>query len=70
MLRTATPAHIHPGIADLEELASRLRQLRVQRRWMRILHGWLIMHVPLSWGFIVFVAVHAIQVLRYWGIKV
>lgn len=69
MLRTATPAHIHPGIADLEELASRLRQLRVQRRWMRILHGWLIVHVPLSWGFIVFVAVHAIQALRYWGTK-
>ena len=69
MLRTATPAHTHPGIADLEELASRRRQLLVQRRWMRILHGWLIVHVPLSWGFIVFVAVHAIQALRYWGTK-
>ncbi len=70
MLRTATPGHIHPGIDDLEELAARRRQLLVQRRWMRILHGWLIVHAPLSWGFIVFVAVHAVQALRYWGPKV
>ncbi len=69
MLRTATPAHIHPGIDDLEELAARRRQLLVQRRWMKLLHGWLIVHVPLSWGFIVFVAVHAFQAIRYWGAK-
>ncbi|MFN0011821.1 MAG: hypothetical protein ACKVS8_09285 [Phycisphaerales bacterium] len=70
MLRTATPPHIHAGIDDLEELAARRRQLLVQRRWMKLLHGWLIVHVPLSWGFIVFVAVHAFQSLRYWGLKV
>ncbi len=69
-LRTQTPVHIHPGITYLEELAARRRQLETQRRWMRILHGWLIVHVPLSWGFIVLVAVHAVYAIRYWGMRV
>ena len=69
MLKTATPQHIHPGIDDLSELAARRRQLLIQRKWMRLLHGWLLVHVPLSWGFIVFVAWHAVQAIRYWGAK-
>lgn len=67
-LRTVTPAHIHPGIDDLEELAARRRQLDIQKRWMNVLHGWLIVHVPISWAFIVLVAVHAVIALRYWGL--
>lgn len=66
-LKTVTPAHIHPGIDDLEELAARRRQLERQRRWMRVLHGWLLFHVPTSWGFIVLVGVHAVKALMYWG---
>lgn len=67
-LRTVTPAHIHPGIDDLEELGARRRQLDIQKRWMNVLHGWLIVHVPISWAFIVLVAVHAVIALRYWGL--
>jgi hypothetical protein len=66
-LKTVTPTHIHPGIDDLEELAARRRQLEGQRRWMRVLHGWLIFHVPTSWAFIVLVAVHAVKALQFWG---
>ncbi|MGD9688922.1 MAG: hypothetical protein AB7K52_01795 [Phycisphaerales bacterium] len=66
-LKTQTPAHIHPGIDDLEELAARRRQLVRQATWMKYLHGWLLFHVPTSWAFIVLVAVHAILALRYWG---
>ncbi len=67
-LRTVTPTHIHPGIDDLEELAARRRQLHTQQRWINVLHGWLIIHVPISWAFIVLVAVHAFLALRYWGL--
>ncbi|MGQ0629024.1 MAG: hypothetical protein ACT4PL_13110 [Phycisphaerales bacterium] len=66
-LRTACPTHLHAGIDDLEELADRRRMLMRQRRWMRVLHGWLIIHVPVSWAFIVAVAIHAVYSLMYWG---
>jgi len=68
-LKAQVPLHTHQGVDDLEELAARRRQLLIQRRWMKALHGWLIFHVPLSWGFIVAVAVHAVFALRYWGAK-
>lgn len=66
-LRTATPAHIHPGVDELAALITRHRRLQTQRRWMLVLHGWLIVHIPLSWAFIALVGVHAVMALRYWG---
>ncbi len=64
-IKTMTPAHIHPGVEDLRDLCERRRQLHRQRRLMRVLHSWLIFHVPLSWGLLVMVIVHAIWALRF-----
>ena len=66
-LRTACAAHLHQCIDDLEELADRRRMLLRQRRWMTVLHGWLIIHVPVSWAFIIAVGFHAVITLRYGG---
>jgi len=64
-LRIATPPHIHPGVNALEELCDRRRQLLRQRRLMRVLMCWLIVHVPLSWTLLIATAAHAVIALRY-----
>lgn len=64
-LRTMTPPHIHPGIDELRELVARHRLLVRQRSLMRVLFAWLLVHVPLSWGLLVLVGVHAVHAMRY-----
>ncbi len=64
-IKTMTPAHIHPGVEEVRDLCERRRQLLRQRRLMKVLHGWLILHVPLSWGLLAMVIVHAIWALRF-----
>ena len=65
-LRTMVPAHIQPGVIDLERLVDRRRELLRQRFWMRILLGWVVFHVPLSWALLALTVVHAVMALR-WG---
>ncbi len=64
-LRTMCPAPIQPGIDAVMSLCERRRQLRRQRRLMRLLFAWLIIHVPLSWMLIVLAIVHAVFALRF-----
>lgn len=64
-LRTMTPPHIHPGVDAIEQLCDRRRQLLRQRLFMRLLTGWLIVHVPLSWVLLLLSIGHAIVALRY-----
>lgn len=64
-IKTMTPAHIHPGVDDLEALCERRRQLARQKRLMWALHAWLIVHVPLSWGLLGMSIIHAIWALRF-----
>jgi hypothetical protein len=64
-LRTIMPVAAHPLLRDLEEICEERRQLMLQRRLHLWLHGWLLAHVPLSFGFLVLAAVHAVVSLRY-----
>lgn len=64
-IKTMTPAHIHPGVEEVRELCERRRQLLRQRRLMTGLHAWLIFHVPLSWGLLAMVIIHAVWALRF-----
>jgi hypothetical protein len=52
-------------IADLENICEETRQLTRQKRLYVWLHGWLLVHVPLSVALIVLGGVHAIAALRY-----
>jgi hypothetical protein len=63
--RTATPAHVHPGIDELESLCDRRRQLLRQRLLMNLLMNWLYVHVPASWALVVLSIAHAVAALRY-----
>jgi len=64
-LRTLLPAAAHVTLADLEDICDEARQLTRQERLHRWLHGWLLLHVPLSLALILLGAVHAVMALRY-----
>jgi len=66
-LRTMTAPEQHPHIDELAALCERRRQLLRQRRLMRVLFAWLIVHVPLSWGLLALSILHAVTALRYGG---
>jgi hypothetical protein len=64
-LRTIMPVATHDVLRDLEEICEERRQLLVQRRLHLWMHTWLLIHVPLSFAFLVLTAVHAVLSLRY-----
>ncbi len=59
------PNIVHPRLEDLENICEEERQLNRQTRLYRWLHGWLLVHVPLSIALLVLGAVHAVMALRY-----
>jgi hypothetical protein len=64
-LKTLLPAPAHGTLGDLEEICDEARQLQQQERLHRWLHGWLLVHVPLSVALIALGAVHAVMALKY-----
>jgi hypothetical protein len=64
-LRTLLPAAAHVALSDLEDICDEARQLTRQERLHRWLHGWLLLHIPLSLALIMLGAIHAVMALRY-----
>jgi hypothetical protein len=64
-LRTLLPSAAHGALDDLADICSEARQLRRQERLHRWLHGWLLLHIPLSLALIVLGTVHAVMALRW-----
>jgi hypothetical protein len=64
-LRTLTPAAGHPTLADLADICDEARQLQRQARLHHWLHGWLLLHIPISLALILLGAVHAVMALRF-----
>jgi hypothetical protein len=64
-LRTLLPVTAHATLQDLEDICDEARQLLLQERLHRWLHGWLLVHIPISLALIVLGAVHAVIALRY-----
>jgi hypothetical protein len=64
-LRTILPVAAHDVLRDLESVCEERRQLAVQARLHRWLHGWLYVHVPLSMAFLALTLVHAVVSLKY-----
>jgi len=64
-LKALIPPSAHPAVADLEEICDEARQLSLQERMHHWLHGWLLVHIPLSLALILLGAVHAVMALRY-----
>jgi hypothetical protein len=64
-LRTLLPPGLHGTVKNLEDICEEERQLRRQIRYHHWLHGWLLLHVPLSLALLLLGCAHAIMALRY-----
>jgi hypothetical protein len=64
-LRTLLPASLHTAVEDLEGICEEERQLTRQSHLHAWLHGWLLLHIPLSLALILLGAIHAVMALRY-----
>jgi hypothetical protein len=64
-LRALLAPGLHPIVDDLENICEEKRELDQQTRYHRVLHGWLLVHIPLSYALLLLGAVHAVVALRY-----
>ena len=64
-LRKQAPPSVHKPLADLENICEEQRQLQRQKVMYKVLHGWLLLHVPLSLALILLGAIHAVAALWY-----
>jgi hypothetical protein len=64
-VRTLVPPTVHEALKDLEVICEERRQLATQERLHAWLHGWLLVHVPLSYALLLLSAVHAFASVRY-----
>ena len=64
-LRIMMPGSLHSIVDDLENIAEEKRQLDLQSLYHRILHGWLLVHIPASYALLALGAIHAVIALRY-----
>ena len=64
-LQTLMPQTAQTTLQDLEDMCDEARQLVRQERLHHLLHGWLLVHIPLSLALILLGAVHAVVALRY-----
>jgi hypothetical protein len=64
-LQRLLAAPVHGVLDDLKNICDEERQLNRQIRIYQWLHGWLLVHVPLSIALLVLGGVHAVMALRY-----
>ena len=64
-LSTLLPATAQVTLGDLEDICDEARQLTRQERLHHWLHGWLLLHIPLSLALILLGAIHAVMAPRY-----
>jgi hypothetical protein len=64
-LRRQSPRAIHEALTDLESICDEQRQLTRQGRLYVWLHGWLLVHVPLSITLLVLGGIHALIAIKY-----
>jgi hypothetical protein len=64
-LRPLVPPALAAAVTDLESICEEERQLQRQERMHRLLHGWLVIHVPLSFALMTLAVVHIVMALRF-----
>ncbi len=64
-LRILVPKSLWPKLDDLESICEEKRQLDRQNRMHKVLHGWLLVHIPASYALLLLGAIHAVVALRY-----
>jgi hypothetical protein len=64
-LRVLLPPKLHSSVDDLENICEEKRELDQQTVYHRVLHTWLLVHIPASYAILLLGAVHAVMALRY-----
>jgi len=64
-VRVLLPPALHSNIDDLENICEEKRQLDQQNQMHKVLHGWLLVHVPLSYALLLLGAWHAVAALKF-----
>ena len=64
-LKVLVPQNLWTKLDDLENICEEKRELERQRRLHKILHGWLLFHIPASYALLLLGAIHAVVALRY-----
>jgi hypothetical protein len=64
-MRKLFPPTAWPPISALEDICSEKRQLDHQVRLHHLLHGWLLVHLPLSAALLLLAFIHAVVALHY-----
>ena len=64
-LRVLVPSELWPKLSDLESICQEKRELDRQCRMHKLLHGWLLVHIPASYAVLLLGAIHAVYALRY-----
>jgi hypothetical protein len=64
-MRRKFPTSAWEPITAIEEICEEKRQLDRQKRLHKLLHGWLLVHLPFSAALILLAIIHAIGALRY-----
>lgn len=62
---TTVPEHFHQVLRDILPLLEEKRQLEVQKTLHHWMHGWLFVHVPVSYAFLILTIIHAVTALWY-----
>lgn len=63
--RVLLPPELHSNLDDLENICEEKGQLDKQSRLHKVLHGWLLVHIPLSYALLLLGAVHAYVALKF-----
>jgi hypothetical protein len=64
-LRTALPPELQSTAGELENICEEERQLTRQLKLHKFLHGWLLVHIPLSFALLALAVVHLVVALGY-----
>jgi hypothetical protein len=64
-LRDSISPDLRDSVSDLESIVDERRQFELQRHLQRLLHAWLLFHVPLSYAMIVLMVIHVIYAMQY-----
>jgi hypothetical protein len=64
-LRVLVPHRLWPKFEDLENICEEKRELERQRRLHKMLHGWLLFHIPASYAVLLLGAIHAVVAAKY-----
>jgi hypothetical protein len=64
-LRRLAPPDLRDAVASLAELCERRRQLAIQERLHSWLHGWMLVHLPLSAALMVLLVGHVFMALCF-----